>query len=472
MTAPSTSGDVLVLGAGPAGLGAAYRLASRGHSVVVLERAPTVGGLAASFDVAGVRVDYGSHRLHPATPPEIMAALRSLLGDDLQRRRRRGRIRIAGRLVAFPPHPIDLLRNLPPRLTVRLAADVIGGPLRREPGATFAEALHTAVGPTLSRELYDPYVTKLFGRDPHELSPELARRRVGTRTSLDLVRKTLRRSSDADVFYAPVRGFGQIPEALADAATTSGAEIRVSSEATRIEIGDGSARAFLSDGTTVEAGRVWSTIPLPALARIGGAPHAVLDAAAGLVHRALVLVYLVLDRPRWTTYDAHYFPSLDVPFHRVSEPKSYRDCAADPRDVTVLCAEIPCDLGDATWRATTHELGDLVATSLAREGLPAAAPVHVEVRRVPNAYPVYDLGYAARFAVLDEWAASQSRLLTYGRQGLFAHDNTHHALAMAWAAADALRDDVTFDARAWAEARGGVDPPRGGGWPPPHFRED
>ena len=114
MTAPSTSGDVLVLGAGPAGLGAAYRLASRGHSVVVLERAPTVGGLAASFDVAGVRVDYGSHRLHPATPPEIMAALRSLLGDDLQRRRRRGRIRIAGRLVAFPPHPIDLLRNLPP----------------------------------------------------------------------------------------------------------------------------------------------------------------------------------------------------------------------------------------------------------------------------------------------------------------------------------------------------------------------
>ncbi|MCZ7535321.1 MAG: hypothetical protein M5T61_04835 [Acidimicrobiia bacterium] len=186
---------------------------------------------------------------------------------------------------------------------------------------------------------------------------------------------------------------------------------------------------------------------------MAGAPRGVLVAAAGLTQRALVLVYLALPIPRWTEYDAHYFPSLDVPFHRVSEPKRYRDSADDPRDVTVLCAEIPCDLGDATWCATTQELGDLVATSLEREGLPSAAPVHVEARRVPNAYPVYDLGYAARFAALDAWAASRPRLLTLGRQGLFAHDNTHHALAMAWAATDALRDDGSFDESLWAAAR-------------------
>ena len=93
---------VCVLGAGPAGLGAALLLARRGHDVTVLERAPAPGGLAASFEVAGVRVDHGSHRLHRSCPPEILDELRAELGDDLQLRRRNGRIRLGGRWVALP----------------------------------------------------------------------------------------------------------------------------------------------------------------------------------------------------------------------------------------------------------------------------------------------------------------------------------------------------------------------------------
>ncbi|MCZ7528121.1 MAG: NAD(P)/FAD-dependent oxidoreductase [Acidimicrobiia bacterium] len=79
-----------MLGAGPAGLGAAYRLARAGRSVVVLERADEPGGLAGSFEVAGVRVDHGSHRLHPACPPPVLETLRELLGPGLRRRPRRG----------------------------------------------------------------------------------------------------------------------------------------------------------------------------------------------------------------------------------------------------------------------------------------------------------------------------------------------------------------------------------------------
>ncbi|MGH3801393.1 MAG: NAD(P)-binding protein, partial [Pseudonocardiaceae bacterium] len=91
-----TSADLIVLGAGPAGLAAAWRAGLAGLSTIVLERAPAVGGMAASFDVAGVRVDHGSHRLHPATPPAVLADLRGLLGEDLQCRPRNGRLRIAG----------------------------------------------------------------------------------------------------------------------------------------------------------------------------------------------------------------------------------------------------------------------------------------------------------------------------------------------------------------------------------------
>jgi protoporphyrinogen oxidase len=147
----------------------------------------------------------------------------------------------------------------------------------------------------------------------------------------------------------------------------------------------------------------------------------------------------VLDRDRYTEFDAHYFPALDAPFSRVSEPKNYRDgTGTDTAGRTVLCAEVPCSVGDATWDAPDGELGALVAGALPAQGLPAAAPVEVAVRRVPNAYPVYRVGFEEHFAAADAWLASIANLVTFGRQGLFAHDNTHHAMATGWAAADAL----------------------------------
>ena len=85
-----TSVDVLVVGGGPCGLAAALGAARRGRSVRLLEASDHLGGMAASFEVAGQRVDHGSHRLHPSAPPPVRALLDELLGADLQERRRNG----------------------------------------------------------------------------------------------------------------------------------------------------------------------------------------------------------------------------------------------------------------------------------------------------------------------------------------------------------------------------------------------
>ncbi|MCZ7528120.1 MAG: hypothetical protein M5U14_18175 [Acidimicrobiia bacterium] len=119
----------------------------------------------------------------------------------------------------------------------------------------------------------------------------------------------------------------------------------------------------------------------------------------------------------------------------------------------MLCAEVPCDVGDRRWHAPPEALGDLVAEGLEREGLPPCRPVAVEVRRVAHAYPVYRRGFRDVVEVVDWWASGLPGLLTLGRQGLFVHDNTHHALAMAWAAADALDASGRVDPARWVEAR-------------------
>ena len=177
------------------------------------------------------------------------------------------------------------------------------------------------------------------------------------------------------------------------------------------------------------------------------------EAAGSLTQRAMLLVYLVVAQGRFTEYDAHYFPSLDVPMTRLSEPKNYAG-RSDPEGRTVLCAEIPCSTGDPAWSADQATLARVVREGMERAGIPLRSEVlDVAVRRLPSAYPLYRLGWERRFDVLDRWVSGLPGVLTFGRQGLYAHDNTHHALAMARAAVDCLSDDGSFDPSRWAVYR-------------------
>jgi protoporphyrinogen oxidase len=447
-----TGRTLTILGAGSAGLGAAYRAAQAGRYVTVLERSDRVGGLAGSFEVAGIRVDHGSHRLHPATEPHLLAELSRLLGGDLQERRRHGRIYLEGRWIAFPLQAADLVRNLPPTFALAAGRDALLSPLRKPKGDTFADLLMAGLGPTMCERFYFPYARKMWGLEPEQIDGEQARRRVGGNAAGKLLRKLTGSGKAGGIFYYPREGFGQLWEGLAAAATDAGADIRLGSTVERIERLPEGFRVT-AGGVSVASKLLWSTIPLPVLARLldPPPPEDVLQAASRLRSRAMTLVYLVLPVSRYTEYDAHYVPDSGTPVTRISEPKNYRS-GDDPADRTVLCAEIPCAVGDAIWSAAGDDLGALVREALAGMGLPAADPVEVVVKRVPAAYPVYDLGYSKSFDTLLSWAESIPGLLTFGRHGLFAHNNSHHALDMGWAAAGALGSDGSFDEAAWASS--------------------
>jgi len=460
---------VVILGAGPAGLGAAYRLRHLGRAqALVLEQQPGPGGNAGSFEFGGMPVDYGSHRLHPACDPEILEDIRRFLGNDLLDRPRHGRIRLRGRWIHFPLAPLDLLLRLDPGFALGALRDAVLKPLRgRAKADSFAAVLRANLGPTICDDFYFPYARKIWGRDPEELSGIQARRRVSAGSFGKLLRRLLTRvpgwrRPGAGRFFYPRGGYGQICEAYAAAARSAGAELRFGWSATCLSRRPGSSGWSISaehGGAREElaADLVWSTIPISRLARaVEAAPREVLEAAGQIEYRAMILVYLQLPVDRFTEYDAHYFPSPEVRITRLSEPKNYA-ARAEPDGYTVLCAELPCSPSDPWWKMEAAELGSVVAEDLARAGIPLPAPASaVGVRRLGQAYPIYAKGYERPFRVLDHWVENLPGLLSYGRQGLFAHDNTHHALAMAYAAADCLGRDG-FDRRRWAEYRAVFD---------------
>lgn len=456
---------VVILGAGPAGLGAAFRLARRGVArVSVLERSGWVGGNAGSFELSGLRVDYGSHRLHPACDPEVLRDIRALLGEDLRDRPRHGRIRLRGRWVRFPLKPLDLALGLPPSFALGVGADLLRRAVRSRRRAageeTFASVLEAGLGRTICREFYFPYARKIWGLEPEMLAAAQARRRVSAGSVGKMLRKVLAsvpglKPRGSGRFFYPRHGYGQISEAYCAAAREAGAEVHLHARVLSVETAGGAVDAvrYEQDGRVVSlrANQVWSTIPLPSLVRCvaPAAPPDCLRAADSIDYRAMILVYLVLEQERFSEYDAHYFPEADIPITRLSEPKNYSG-GAGPGNLTVLCAELPCSPDSREWALDDEALGDVVRAALEGVGMPVQAAVkEVVTRRLRQAYPLYRSGYERHFEQLDHWVSGIDGLLTFGRQGLFAHDNTHHALYMAYCAAVCVRDDGTFDHERW-----------------------
>lgn len=464
---------ITILGAGPAGLGAASQLArTSAASVTVFEQNNWVGGNASSFQLEGVYVDYGSHRLHPACDPEVFQDIRSFLGSDLMVRPRHGRIRLHRRWIHFPLKPMDLALKLPPGFTAGVLSDAVN---KLKPGdgilseETFASVMEKGLGRTICKDFYFPYAEKIWGLDPAEISPTQARRRVSNNSLSKMVGKVLSavpgmKSQNSNTFYYPKYGFGQISEAYYNSALDNGANVHLNARVSSIQLKpDGGIVVEYNRGNNstngelqvAEADYAWSTIPITILAQLlkPNPPVELLEAAQKIDYRSMILIYMVLAQNQFSEYDAHYFPEAGLSITRLSEPKNYSN-RTDPEGTTVLCAELPCSTDSAQWSMDDRQLGELVQHDLDQAGIPIQVPVkRVFVHRLRFAYPIYHKGYEKYFNLLDEWVDHQDALLTFGRQGLFAHDNTHHALYMAYSAVKCLDVNGRFDKEKWRDYR-------------------
>lgn len=442
--------DIAILGAGPAGLLAARDLAAAGHHCVLFEAQGRTGGMAASVEVAGQRVDLGSHRLHHATSPELLAEIGDWLGDDLQTRERNGRIHLSDRWVGFPLRAGDMIRHLPPGFTVRAVRDSLLSPLRRGPEPSFDDAIRRRLGPAVATDFYAPYAAKLYGVEPDALSAELADRRVSAGGPIDILRRVLRAARpEGRTFLYPRDGYGQIVDRLTERVVDVGVDLRLDSPVQRITR-DAQGLTVTGPDGDARADLVLSSISPHTLARIvGDVPTGVADSLDTVRTRAMVLVYLVLDVDQYTPFDAHYIPAIDCSVARLSEPKNYRD-GDDPAGQTVLCAEVPCWVGDETWTAGDLELGAMVADDLRRLGLPDPSVTEVATERLPSVYPVLERSSEAQRRTVSEWANHVDGVISFGRQGLAVPDNLHHVLSMGRQVAEAVRADGSFDRERWA----------------------
>lgn len=393
----------VVIGAGPAGLAIGFELHRRGHEVLVLEASDRIGGTAASIDVAGIRVDLGSHRLDPSMPGWVRTELEELV--DLQERQHAGRLLVAGRWVPFPRTGLGLLRGRP--RTVRMVDE--------------------------------PLARKVSGVPPGALVADPVRCRDEA-TAGGLLRATARRIVTPATFLYPARGgFGAIVDALA-----AGVRVETGRRVTRLIEHDDRVIVGLSDGRLVSAAHVHATLPAWQVTAMLDLHHEPSPPRS----RAVVLVYLVLDRRPYTAFDTHVLPDRQLLPARVSEPTQYRDDPADPPGRTVLCAEVPCWVGDDVWIAPDVALVQRVCDDLVRAGLPDPRPVTSHVERLPSVHPVLTRGGAGALGRAER-ALSLSRRVTAVWPAVPGPRALVHDLQVGLAAARCVADDGSFHHDAW-----------------------
>ncbi|MFC1839990.1 FAD-dependent oxidoreductase [Thermodesulfobacteriota bacterium] len=472
---------IVILGAGPAGLALGLKLLRRSDlniEVVIIEQNSRAGGMSSSFKYDGLYFDLGSHRLHPAASPELLDDIRELLGSDLLERPRNGRIRLLGNFIKYPLNPLDMVMRLPPSFLFGILRDMITRPFRsdKKPLNSFSDILLHKIGKTICNSFYFPYARKLWGLPPEKIGAAQAQKRVSSSSIGKILKKVFRflpglKPMHNSHFLYPRKGFGQICESMAEEINRLGGQILYDTAVHDIYRQDNKAykvttkskkdplfmdtRDMESISKAHMADMVFSTIPLNNLLEYiePEPPLEVIEAGKDLRYRGMVLCYLILGTDRFSTYDAHYFPEEDVIFSRISEPKNYYN-DLENKETTGLCIEIPCWVGDDTWNASIDDIRQKIIHDLEHSCLPVKSPVKdVFIRRLPHAYPVYDLDFEQRFNTLEKYLNNLRGMVSLGRQGLFIHDNIHHAFEMAYAASDCLKRNGDWDRVKWLEHR-------------------
>lgn len=446
------SRDVVILGAGPSGLSAGYRLAESGIDVLVLERQPSVGGLAKTIEHRGYRFDLGGHRFFTHNQ-ELEALVQELIGDDLLLVERSSKILFDGDFYDYPLSVGNALSRLGPGRSTRVVLDYLWEQVRRRftdrPIVSLEDWVVRNFGRTLFELFFKEYSEKVWGIRCDRIAREWVEQRIkglslGVAIKKAFAPKGARRPRTlAGQFLYPARGIGQICDRLQARIDKSG-QVLTGAKVIGIEHDRYSIQSLIvKEGERVTEYRgcdFVSSIPLPALVRMlqPRAPGEVLEAASGLGFRDLVLVSLMLDRERVTDLTWMYIHDGDVPFGRIHEPKNWSTRMA-PEGKTHLVAEFFCSRGDAIWGSDDASLAQQTTQALARMALIEPRDVvDSMILRIPHAYPLFEVGYTRKQARILEYLAGFSNLQLAGRGGQFEYHNTDHAMESGLSAADAI----------------------------------
>lgn len=501
---------VLIIGAGPAGLTAAYELLkTTDFKPVVLEREAFVGGIARTAEHNGNRIDIGGHRFFSKSE-EVMALWREIMplqgapalddrllgrevpleagGPDPEREERvmlrRERVSRILYLHKFFDYPISLkpqtILNMGLARTFRAGVGYMVSACHKRQENNLEDFMINRFGVSLYRMFFRNYTEKVWGRPPKEIGADWGAQRIKGLSLRKTLADGLRRltgkkggeveTSLIESFYYPKRGPGQLWETMADEITRLGGTIVFGARADGFEFDEnGAISAVLwtegGERRSAHPAQVISSMPVCELISAMGehvADPEVKRIAAGLPYRDFITVGLLVPRLRIqnTTSRATlgnivpdcwiYVQEDEVKMGRIQVFNNWSPyMVADPEHTVWVGLEYFCNEGDALWSMSKEDFIRMAEGEMARIGLISAGDVLDSVCiKVEKAYPAYFDTYA-EFDTLRGYLDTTPNLFCVGRNGQHRYNNMDHSMLTAMEAVKAIREGSGSHRAVW-----------------------
>jgi protoporphyrinogen oxidase len=443
----------VIMGAGPAGLTAAFELTRTDVPVDVLEADPTtVGGISRTASYKGYRFDIGGHRFFTKAD-EVTTIWHQILDPEHWLTvPRMSRIYYNGKFFNYPLRAFDALSKLGIVTSVICVLSYLWRKVfPRSDERSFEDWIINNFGDRLYQIFFKTYTEKVWGMDCKDISADWAAQRIKGLSLTEAIKNAFQRpSADGEViktlieeFEYPKYGPGMMWEHATEKVRATGSEVHMGNRVSKIRHDDGRVTevvATTADGEQTYSGTDYiSTLPIRQLAHMfePAPPTEVLRAADSLRYRDFLTVVLVVDREDLFPDNWIYIHDPSVKLGRVQNFKNWSPYMVPDTKQTCLGLEYFATEGDELWTMSESELVELGRREISQIGLADAREiVDGTIVRMKKAYPVYDDEYKENVATVWGWIRdNMSNLQLVGRNGMHKYNNQDHSMMAAQLAA-------------------------------------
>ena len=434
-----TDSKVVIIGAGPAGLTAAYELIKRGVKPVVVDKGNKVGGIARTEIYKGYRFDIGGHRFYTKVN-EVENLWNEVLGKDFRKVSRLSRIFYKGKFYDYPLNISNTISNLGVVESFLILLSYLKWkifPHKEE--KTFEQWVTDRFGKRLYNIFFKSYTEKVWGTPCSEIRADWAAQRIKGLSLRSAVMNSLFHTNGVksliNEFQYPMLGPGMMWESFKTRTEESGGEVKLNSDVIAINHSNNRINSIVinSEDKNVEIKGDYfiSSMPVSELIKKMNpkVPNKVENAAGKLAYRALILVGLIINKKDLFPDNWLYIHSPEFKVGRIQNFKNWSlEMSADPKK-TNIGMEYFCFEGDDIWSMSDEEIIKLAGEELSELNFVSHNFVEdAAVFRQPHAYPVYDSGYQKQLLIIKEFLNQIENLQTVGRNGMHRYNNQDHSM--------------------------------------------
>jgi len=450
--------DLVIIGAGPAGLTAAYELSNSQKKVIIFEKKSQVGGLAETKVFGNYRYDIGPHRFFTKNK-EVYELFLKMLDKDAVEVNRKTRILFKNSYFDYPLTPLNALFGLGIFESIVIGFSYVFARvksyLRISKINNFEDWVVDKFGRKLFNNFFKNYTEKVWGIDCKDIGSDWAAQRIkglslSTAVKFALFPNSKKRPKTlVDKFYYPRFGAGMLWEKFEEYVQSKGTEVAKNKTVTKVKSnGDVFTITYKDeDGNqiTIEAKNIFFSNPLLEFIEIFDAdvPQEVINSANNLNYRNHISVHVTIDKK---LFDDNwiYIHSPNLEMARIADFTNFSNDMSE-EGTYPLTLEYFCFEDDIIWNQKNTEIIDFAVDELKTIFDDEFKVIHSAVSRNAKAYPVIKTGYQEHIDIIKEWLSSLPSITAIGRSGMFKYNNQDHAMATGMYAARTLLGEGNFD---------------------------